>query len=238
MRRAKEVAPAAVPKSPNGITFTIGKLAELSGFNTTLLRMWERRHGFLQPQRLDSGHRRYTAEDLSLLRGVRSLLDQDVRIGDIARMGRRELARSGAADSTTHASNASAVAPPDEDYLDGRHPSIAWSILEALPCAVIVTDTRGLIRWVNRGVAVLCGYDLAELHGLKPGSVLQGPGTEGKAVEQLRAATSSRRPCSVSILNYHKSGEPYLAQVELVPLGFGVNHVGFVGMARRSSATV
>ncbi len=70
---------------------------------------------------------------------------------------------------------------------------------------------------------------------MKPGSVLQGPGSDRKAVLHLRTAIVSSRPCSVSILNYHKSGEPYLALVEVSPLGFGVNHVGFVGTARRIS---
>lgn len=215
------------------MSFSIGKLAQLTGFNVTLLRVWERRHALLQPQRLSNGHRRYTAQDLAVLRGVRALLAQDVRIGDIARLGRDELARTGAAQVETRAGDAASASPLDDDYLDGRHPEVAWSILEALPCAVIVTDKQGLVRWVNRGVAMLCGYDLAELHGLKPGRVLQGPGTDGKAVEQLRAAIENHRPCQVSILNYHKSGEPYLAQVELTPLGIGMKHVGFVATARR-----
>jgi PAS domain S-box-containing protein len=158
------------------------------------------------------------------------LLDQGARIGDIARMGREEL--------TVDSKNSSGTlellpAPSPADYLDGRHPEVAWSILEALPCAVLVTDKLGLVRWVNRGVATLCGYDLAELHGLKPGSVLQGPGTDRNLVEQMRAAITDHRPCSVAIVNYHKSGEPYLAQVELTPLGLGVNHLGFVATARR-----
>ncbi|MES1173149.1 MAG: MerR family transcriptional regulator [Myxococcales bacterium] len=222
---------AASPKSPARISFTIGRLAQLTGFTTTLIRVWERRHAFLEPERLDNGHRRYTARDLGVLQRVRALLDQGVRIGDIARMGRQELLAGHGEASPPPTEQSPAL--PHEDYLDGRHPEIAWSILDALPCAVIVTDKRGLVRWVNRGVAVLCGYDLAELHGLKPGSVLQGPGTDRKAVEQLRTAITNQRPGSVTILNYHKSGEPYLAMVELTPLGVGVNHLGFVATARR-----
>ena len=217
------------------MTFTIGKLAQLTGFTTTLIRKWEGRHGFLRPERLENGHRRYSLEDLSVLRGVRSLLERGSRIGDIARMGRDQLVRSGSAESSPRLEDVSAVQLPDASYLNGRQPEIAWSILDALPCAVIVTDTRGLVRWTNRGVGVLCGYDLAELHGLKPGSVLQGPATDRDAVEQLRVAVTSRRPCSVPVLNYHKSGEPYMALVEISPLGFGMNHVGFVATARRIS---
>ena len=219
--------------SVSRMSFSIGKLAQLTGFTTTLIRAWERRHAFLQPERLDNRHRRYTADDLAVLQNVRGLLDRGVRIGDIARMGRDELIRSDAGTSSAHASHAGLVATPEPDYLDGRHPEIAWSILDALPCAVIVADRRGLVRWVNRGVAVLCGYDLAELYGLSPGRLLQGPGSDRKAAEQLRGAIMSHRPCSVSIINYHKSGEPYLALVDVAPLGLGSNHLGFVGTARR-----
>lgn len=214
------------------MSFTISKLAQITGFSADLIRAWERRHGFLQPERLENGHRRYTASDLSVLQSVRALLDQGSRIGDIARMGRDELL--GAAGVTGAPSRvASALALPEEDYLDGRHPAIAWSILEALPCAVIVTDKRGLVRWANQEVFVLCGYELAELHGLQPGKVLQGPATDRNVVAQLSMAISNRRPCAVPIVNYHKSGEPYLALVEVTPLGVGARHVGFVGTARK-----
>ena len=212
------------------MSYTIGKLAQLTGFSTNLIRVWERRHAFLRPERLDNGFRRYTREDLAVLQGIRSLLERGDRIGDIARMSRPELAQAGAREATH---DAPAVSPSHDDYLDGRHPDVAWSILDALPCAVIVTDKRGLVRWVNRGVVLLCGYDLAELHGLRPGSVLQGPDTDRDTVEQLRAAVANQRPCSVTIVNYHKSGEPYHALVDVTPLRVGVNHVGFVGIARK-----
>lgn len=233
MPRAKPVIPAATPSSPRTNSFTIGRLAQLTGFTTTVIRVWERRHAFLKPVRLENGHRRYTAQDLSVLQNVRALLDQGVRIGDIARMGREELIRA-ANQSSTPVGDASPISSLAEDFFDGRHSDVAWSILDALPCAVIVTDKRGLVRWVNRGVAMLCGYDLAELHDLKPGSVLQGPRTERTAVEQLRSAITNLRPASVSILNYHKSGEPYQALVEISPLGVGANHIGFVATARRT----
>jgi PAS domain S-box-containing protein len=215
------------------MSFSISRLAQFSGFSETLIRVWERRFAFLQPKRLENGHRRYTPEDLTVLQSVRALLDEGSKIGDIARMGRDELIRRDASGASTPLGKVALLSPAEEDYLDGRHPEIAWSILEALPCAVIVTDRAGLVRWVNRGVAALCGYDLADLHGLSPGRVLQGPASDRLAVEQMRAAIISRRPCSVSLLNYQKSGEPYLALVDVAPLGFGVHHVGFVATARR-----
>ena len=45
-------------------SLTIGQLAEACGIAPATLRMWESRHGFPEPQRLDSGHRRYGEQDV------------------------------------------------------------------------------------------------------------------------------------------------------------------------------
>ena len=49
---------------------SIGDLAAGSGVNEATLRMWESRHGFPVPQRLQSGHRRYSERDLEAVRSV------------------------------------------------------------------------------------------------------------------------------------------------------------------------
>jgi DICT domain-containing protein len=54
-----------------GETMTIGALAEASGVAEGTLRIWETRHGFPEPRRLESGHRRYDIRDLA---GVREVL--------------------------------------------------------------------------------------------------------------------------------------------------------------------
>ncbi len=41
-----------------------------TGVEAPTLRMWEQRHGFPVPRRLPSGHRRYSDEDVELIRGV------------------------------------------------------------------------------------------------------------------------------------------------------------------------
>ena len=62
---------------------TIGELAERTGVNVGTLRAWETRHGFPAPQRLDSGHRRYRATDVDLVRSVRDRQDAGMRL-DVA----------------------------------------------------------------------------------------------------------------------------------------------------------
>lgn len=50
--------------------FTIGDVAERTGVRVGTLREWERRHGFPDPIRLPSGHRRYTDEHVAQIRDV------------------------------------------------------------------------------------------------------------------------------------------------------------------------
>jgi DNA-binding transcriptional MerR regulator len=70
-------------------------VAELTGFSPTLLRAWERRYTFLDPDRLEKGHRLYTESDLKILDVVRVLLDQGFSVGEVAAIGREALLARG-----------------------------------------------------------------------------------------------------------------------------------------------
>src|SRR3954447_24675010 len=50
----------------------IKDVAERTGIPAGTIRMWEQRHGFPEPQRLPSGYRRYTPEDVETLRRVQA----------------------------------------------------------------------------------------------------------------------------------------------------------------------
>ncbi len=50
--------------------FSIRDVVERTGVAEGTLRMWEHRHGFPIPERLPSGHRRYSARDIELIRRV------------------------------------------------------------------------------------------------------------------------------------------------------------------------
>ncbi|MGN6250354.1 MAG: DICT sensory domain-containing protein [Marmoricola sp.] len=62
---------------------SIGDLAKRTGVSPEVLRMWEQRYGFPVPQRLPSGHRRYTTEDVDLVAHVVRRRDAGVRL-DVA----------------------------------------------------------------------------------------------------------------------------------------------------------
>src|SRR5690348_12807740 len=52
----------------------IGELARRSGVGVSTLRAWERRFGFLEPERTPSGHRLYSEADLERVATALQLL--------------------------------------------------------------------------------------------------------------------------------------------------------------------
>lgn len=52
------------------MSLTIREVVKLTGVEAPTLRMWEQRHGFPSPERLPSGHRRYSQEDVELIKRV------------------------------------------------------------------------------------------------------------------------------------------------------------------------
>ncbi|QZY30557.1 DICT sensory domain-containing protein [Nocardioides coralli] len=67
------------PPAPDTL-LTIGELAAHTGLTPELLRTWETRHGFPEPIRLPSGHRRYTGDDVRAVQRVLEERDHGVRL--------------------------------------------------------------------------------------------------------------------------------------------------------------
>lgn len=62
---------------------SIGDLAEATGVSAATLRIWETRHGFPEPTRLPSGHRRFGPADVAAVRRVVGLRGAGIRL-DVA----------------------------------------------------------------------------------------------------------------------------------------------------------
>jgi PAS domain S-box-containing protein len=102
------------------------------------------------------------------------------------------------------------------------------------PEALVVTDPLGRVEWVNSAFTSLCGYSLEELRGRKPGHVLQGPDTDPATVARIREALQARRACRETLVNYHKDGTRYRAEVRIAPvLGDAGEPLWFVARERR-----
>jgi methyl-accepting chemotaxis protein len=84
--------------------------------------------------------------------------------------------------------------------------------------AVIITDADGLIVYVNQGFSQLTGYDLEEVRGKKPGTLLQGPHTNPETIAQIRHKIHHREPFYDEILNYDRNEKPYWVSLAINPV--------------------
>lgn len=91
-------------------------------------------------------------------------------------------------------------------------------IAEQTSNAVIVTDPKGLIEWVNAGFTRITEYTLEEVVGRKPGDLLQYEKTDPSAVQVLRGAIQQHKPANCQIQNISKSRREYWLEVNLTPL--------------------
>ena len=69
---------------------SIGELSSRTGVTPSTLRIWEERHGFPVPTRLESGHRRYSEGDAALVSEVARLRDAGMRLDAAISAARQE----------------------------------------------------------------------------------------------------------------------------------------------------
>lgn len=82
----------------------------------------------------------------------------------------------------------------------------------------VETDVEGRVVAINPAFSGLCGYTFQEIRGRKPGSMLQGEGTEPAQVEKIRAAVRKGENVVAEMVNYHKNGTPYRVKIQIDPL--------------------
>jgi PAS domain S-box-containing protein len=84
--------------------------------------------------------------------------------------------------------------------------------------AVVITNVRRQITWVNEGFERITGYSASEAMGRLPGDLLQCPGTDPQTVARMRAALDAGRGFHGEVLNRTKDGRQYWLGVEIQPL--------------------
>ncbi|OOE39800.1 hypothetical protein BZG00_07805 [Salinivibrio kushneri] len=84
--------------------------------------------------------------------------------------------------------------------------------------SVIITDADGCTRYVNQGFEKLTGYTMSDMRGKKPGTMLQGPGTDAETVAKISQKLKNREPFYDELLNYNKQGEAYWISVSINPI--------------------
>jgi len=97
--------------------------------------------------------------------------------------------------------------------------------------AVVITDPEGCIEWVNAGFSRISGYLLEEVEGQRPGSFLQGEGSDPDAIQRIRTAVRAGEGFEEILLNYRKDGTPYWIQISAEVLkNEDGEHTGFMAI--------
>ena len=98
--------------------------------------------------------------------------------------------------------------------------------------SVLITDTNGLVEYVNPGFEKLTGRTLEEVKGKKPGSLLQGPQTDKETIARISKKLKQKQPFYEELLNYDIDGVPYWIILAVNPTFDQIGrHTGFVGVS-------
>ena len=101
-----------------------------------------------------------------------------------------------------------------------RHHDIFWAAVEATRMPMVVSDPRQEdcpIVFANPAFVEMVGYPIEEIVG-RNCRFLQGPGTDRKAVAEIKQAIVARRPFSVEIQNHRKDGTPFWNALFVTPI--------------------
>ncbi|WP_460979978.1 PAS domain-containing protein [Spirosoma knui] len=82
---------------------------------------------------------------------------------------------------------------------------------------LVLTDLAKTILWTSRSFMTMTGYSHVEAVGQTP-AMLQGPATDLSTVRLVRDSLSRADSVKADLLNYRKSGEPYICRVQIDPL--------------------
>ena len=143
--------------------------------------------------------------------------------------------------------------PPEKEVL-ARGASLAGLILEThhlqtenarlaevarqTTNGVVITDPKRRVEWVNERFTQLTGYRLEEIRG-KTLSLLHGPQTDPRTVEEIRKALREVRPVRVRIFNYRKDGSGFWNNLTIDPLRAPDGSLqGFIGIQNDISELV
>ena len=97
--------------------------------------------------------------------------------------------------------------------------------------AVVVTDLRGRITWINAACEQVTGYSLAESLGRSPGAMLQCEASDRTTRLRIRQALDAGQPFRGDILNRSKAGRLYWINIDIQLLHDAQGrHIGFIGI--------
>lgn len=106
----------------NESTLSIGAISNSTGIPAATLRTWERRYGFPDPERNDSGHRVYPPDIVEHLQLISEALDHGYRASNVVGLSKQELNELLEPERSNRTDNEDVDHPPtaDDDALNGH----------------------------------------------------------------------------------------------------------------------
>lgn len=84
--------------------------------------------------------------------------------------------------------------------------------------AVVITDARRRITWVNDAFTTITGFTLKEVIGRVPGHVLQTEETDPETITRIRSSLDRGEPACETIFNRAKDGRGYWLSLDIHPV--------------------
>lgn len=120
--------------------------------------------------------------------------------------------------------------------LHGLPPSLLAETVRQAPVAISITDERANILYVNKAFTETTGYTLADSLGHNE-SMLSDKRTPRQVYDALWGRLQEQVPWRGRLLNRHKDGHPYLAELVVAPiLSLEGETTHYIGMHRDVTA--
>jgi PAS domain-containing protein len=174
------------------ITFAIGEVAAMLGISPHTIRAWERRHVVVSPKRTASGQRRYTGDDVELLRQVkheRHVHGLSMRVATLTAQG---------------------VVVPDSAGDDGPGMGALITVgadplrivADLVPEIIVVLEPSGRIAYANTAFVRFSGTLLGQLKGMQFADFAD-PFDRAKAVQTYAHPLRQRRGWELNLRTRH-----------------------------------
>jgi PAS domain-containing protein len=196
--------------------YTIGEVAAMIGFSPHTIRAWERRHKILKPHRTPSNQRRYSVEDIDLLREViNGVVVRGLTLKVAVRAAHGSVTVPSADDGPATATRPEAAlvlgGPADAD--------VPWrAVADFLPELIAVLDEDGGVVDANVALASAAGRLREQLRGVRFVDFAD-PYDRAKAVTAFRPPLVRRKGWELNLRL--PSGAGGLYSFDCLPIRFG-----------------
>ncbi len=167
-------------------TFSIAEVAAMVGLTAHTVRAWERRYGIPEPARTAAAHRRYTMDDVELLRRVK----QGVSLKRLSLKLAARWARGELPEAELEAPAADAL---PRDMAEAAAEEAPWRAMADLsPSPMVILATDGRIVDANIAFARAAGVVRGSLRNMRFADLVD-PHDRAKAVSAYRPPLQQRR---------------------------------------------